>query len=722
MAKIPERFIDVTTANQSGFRIGFRSGLTVYEEALVDGQYVSLGWNGAGYLSSVITKPTIPCLDITKFAEPHAFQLNVDGQSLSSHWIKGSFEKSEVHGKIHTVLELHHAVRPIRVRIHTIVDGSPILTRWLEIINQNKISAALSSVSPWSGGMQSTKHWQSYLESGSSLYSLGYMADTHWGNEGRFQWITLPNATLSISGRYLRDRFRHPMFVLQNHATGELFMGQLGWSGGYTFAFDLNCDLMGQDDLSAHLAFRSGPDGPEPLRVLGAGETVQTPAMHLGMVLGGLDDGIQAMHDHIRRSVFTTPSAFKDGAPVESGIGPEVDMDEASVFHQLNMAAALGAEVFFIDAGWYTPPRKESEWHSRVGTWTVDTDRHPNGVGPIREKAHELGMLFGMWMEPERIGTLSNIFSEHPDWMMKDYRGQNVRGNPGLLDLGNPTVAHWVEEQITHVIVDYQVDFFRLDYNIGDIQAGGCTIRDEYIENNYWRYYEQFDRILTEMRGRFPHVIFENCASGGGRTDLATVAHFNHTWVTDWQLAPRSFSITNGMTMALPPEYIDRLVAGQSGHVSGDLNFQLRQVLFGRPTLGQFNPLGSPMNSLQMAMVRHVVDLYKNFVRPFMPGSRIYHHTPEMTGAEPTGWGVLELASRDQSKAIVGVFRLSDTLRSPKEITIRMRGLNSSHAYRVRWDNHGYNAERPGYSLTEEGVCVCLESALTSELLLFERV
>ena len=134
----------------------------------------------------------------------------------------------------------------------------------------------------------------------------------------------------------------------------------------------------------------------------------------------------------------------------------------------------------------------------------------------------------------------------------------------GLLDLTNPEVAKWMEQQITHVIEENHLDFFRLDYNT-DPQRGIKTMRDGFIENGYWRYYEALYGIYDRLRARFPNVIFENCAGGGGRTDIGMVRRFSHTWVTDWQIAPRSFMITNGMTMALPPEYVDRRLEARAG-------------------------------------------------------------------------------------------------------------------------------------------------------------
>ena len=130
--------------------------------------------------------------------------------------------------------------------------------------------------------------------------------------------------------------------------------------------------------------------------------------------------------------------------------------------------------------------------------------------------------------------------------------------------------------------------------------------------------------------------------------------------------------------------------------------------------------LGASWNPQVLARVRHMVQLYKGFVRPFMSQGRIYHHTPAFEGPEPQGWGVLELASRDRSRAIAGLFQLSAPRRS--EYLLRLRGLDVSRRYRVTWDNTGHSCELDGLALMHQGLPVRLEGALTSELLLCEAV
>ena len=103
--------------------------------------------------------------------------------------------------------------------------------------------------------------------------------------------------------------------------------------------------------------------------MLDPGETVRTPEVHLGLLFGDLDAAVQAMHEHIRGSVWR-PQPRGRGGWVESGIGPEVEITADAVHEQIDRAALLGAEVFFIDASWYTPP--VGSWYDTVGDWQVD--------------------------------------------------------------------------------------------------------------------------------------------------------------------------------------------------------------------------------------------------------------------------------------------------------------------------------------------------------------
>lgn len=699
----PRDFSDVFLVEEPEPTITYRSGMVAYQESLRRGQYVGRNWSGSGFVN-----PEAERFDPAKHPAPQAFWIEIDGHLLHSHWQWNGYRQLDDARGLHAVVELRHTLRPVLIRVHTLLDGTPILTRWLEIVNTSAQPAALSAAYPWSGVLQTAVPAADTAE---SPYAVGYMIDTHWGNEGNFDWRPLPYAGYRIDGRYRRDRHRHPFFVVRNRQTGEHWIGTLAWSGGFAFEFDLDD---GNERGAARLSFRAGPAAPAPLRVIAPGETVRTPEMHLGMLIADLDACVQALHDHVRASVIPPQPEGRAGL-VESGIGPEEEMTPELTMHAIDVAAQLGAELFFIDASWYSAPN--TDWWNTVGDWTVGS-RYPDGLAPFRDRIHGHGMLWGLWMDAERIGAKSKVAQEHPEWLVRRYDDRPTPG--GMLDLTNPAAARWMEDEIERLITEHQLDFFRLDYNIGNVGPAGYNMQAGYAENDYWRYYEVLYGIYERLRARHPDVVFENCASGGARTDLGMNRFFNHTWITDWQIAPRSFSITNGMTLALPPERVDRLLLGQWGQRTAELDFQARLLLFVHPTVGWSHPPGVRPNPVQQARVRHMIDLHKHFVRPFHASSRMYHHTPVVTGFEPRGWGVLELAARDGSRALAGLFRLSDP--AEPEYVLRLRGLDVGRRYAVTFDNTGRRCVLDGFKLAQTGIVVRLETALTSELLLVEAV
>jgi alpha-galactosidase len=135
-----------------------------------------------------------------------------------------------------------------------------------------------------------------------------------------------------------------------------------------------------------------------------------------------------------------------------------------------------------------------------------------------------------------------------------------------------------------------------------------------------------------------------------------------------------------------------------------------------------FTPPGVAANPQQLEQVAHVVQLYKEFVRPFMSTSRLYHHTPVLPGPDPTGLGILEMASRDRSRAVAAAFVLSDPSPADREAHIRFRGLDHGRRYRVTADNHREVVDATGLDLATHGLPIGLTGPLTSELWIVEAL
>lgn len=693
----------------------YRSGLMVYEESLCHGVLVSRGWNAAGYPLNVLTNcPTR--IKPEAFQEPSAFHVELDGQSLDYdlRFVDFSVEEAEDHLVASLVLDSN--ILPVRLTLKTLLDGTQMMTRTLTVENASDRALSLSRLSPLAGGLEIMERRDlTRQDDVEKLYSFGYFEDTAWGREGAFGWHDVVPGTFSVEGRYNRERYRHPLVFLRNNILGQITFAQLGFSGGYRFSVDFDAS---PERGGSKIGLEAELISVKPLLVLAPGESYTSPELLVGQVIGDLDDAVNEMHDHIRRSVLNVPEADPTALLVGAGMGAEHDMLVPTTKAFMKQFAEMGAEIFIIDAGWACPPRPGIDWMGCNGINHPDAERYPNGIEEVIDECHRLGMKFALWVEIERLGSLCDAYKEHPDW-----RARDIFGNPmkGFLDLTNPEAFAWAEEELARIITEYRMDLLRVDYNFSAREYFGLReVVPGKAECLTLRHFDAVYRLYGNLKKRFPHVIFENCAGGGGRTDLGIMKAFNHTWVSDWQRAPLSVTITNGMTMALPPERVDRLFAGMGCHAYGSLDLQMRNTMLTHMSLNVIAPAATEPNPQQMEFVRHSVQLYKDFIRPFLPQARVYHHTPEMRKTMEEGYSVLEVAARERDRAAIAAFNLTGATRT--DYTVIPRGVDPSHRYRVMLDNSRTSFEVSGYELLNTGVRIHIPSALSSELILIEAI
>jgi alpha-galactosidase len=413
-----------------------------------------------------------------------------------------------------------------------------------------------------------------------SVFSILRPASFDPLREADFRWSPLPDGSYS----YGNSKWGLPFAVVQNGISGESFLIHFAWSGHYAFEFYNDHNPARED---AWLYFRVGLAGPGPFRVLQPGETVITPAVHIGHMLDDLDGAIQASHKYLRESVLPSLPANRF-RPVEinSWGFVEQDISEDSLKSVIDTAADVGVELFTIDAGWYG--NVGSKWWEQAGDWKTGS-RLPNGLEPIFSYARSRGLLCGLWVDIERIGFDSETRKKHPDWVIKVHGSGDGQST---LDFTNPEVVKFAKETLAGLIERYKLDVFRLDYN-ADLGRGGVqNKRDGFVENNYWRHYDAVYTMYKSLRRRFPNLMMENCASGGGRNDLGMLENFHWTQVSDEWGGVRTLKILNGFSLALPPEYGLSYVGFMSpeNYRYGDTDFRFRGQMFGHLCLGGLAP------------------------------------------------------------------------------------------------------------------------------------
>lgn len=297
-----------------------------------------------------------------------------------------------------------------------------------------------------------------------------------------------------------------------------------------------------------------------------------------------------------------------------------------------------------------------------------------------------------------------------------------------MINLGAPGAAEYVEKQIAKMIDKYGIDLLRLDFNTprAERTEGQPNLRHGIEENNFWRYYDGVHQIFTNIHERYPNLILQQAACGGGRNDLGTVPYFHENYLTDGLRLPYQIQNYAGQSLALPPENF--LIAhganagGSNGHPENlDTNLRIAYTL-ATPWLfsGAVAPSLEAMPPERIKRFLHYDKIYKEFVRPIFPSCKMYQHAPVSpnTGVWDSGWFAMEYAAPDGSKGWATIIRVGDC---PTDTYLfKPRGLRYGKRYRVTVDSLNDSFTTDGFTLITNGIPVRLEVLSESELFLFE--
>jgi alpha-galactosidase len=701
--------------HRSGDRDAARyvSDLFVCVEALEHGRWIGLYRSATGHVHREDASASTPGLD-SLFRPLHAFRLNVDGQSLHNRWdfVCTETRQAKRPGSREAVVTLKHQVRPITVKVVTRVDGSPVMARYLEISNDGEVAAALSSVSPWCGVLWDTPldrpgHFSyanpAFEATGRSPYSVGYFLKDDQLTEGDFAWRPLDAETFKVERSTHGRSWGSPYAIVRNEVTGECAFLGLAWSGNYVLEFRLS--------HGALLSFDAQPLAPAPLRVIAAGETVVSPEVHLGLMHCGLDDAVAHWHRHMRTSVVPPRP---EGKGMYTIAGRVVEHPGDWILKEVDIAAEMGVEAYMVDAAWYGS--EFGPWWDLRGDWN-EGSWLPGGLAGVRKHVHDKGLLFGLWHEAEAISRKSQLYKDHPDWTLST---DDRRECTETLDLSNPDAAAYFRDSVLRIVKEHKLDFYKLDYNVSSGE-GGQSVRDGFAEAEAWRHmealYATYDRVLSEN----PSVCLENCAAGGGRNDLGMLQRFHYSCESDWSVFPYSIRAINGLSLFLPPEaicYYHNHV--QEAHTLADLDTHLRVTLFGVPIYVGFGGQDADRSTAYFERAKRYIALHKGFCRPVLSGRpHVFHHTPGIGLFKPAEWCVLEYGAPDRSRGYVGAFKL---IGGGSPYNLCLRGVDLGATYKVTLDNSGQTFRATGRELACEGLPIRLDAALTSELVLYDRV
>ena len=691
----------------------YHSGRQVWDEAIIKGRYMRRYVNCNG---QILPTRHVSLRNIMATASQSAaadgFGLSVNGKPLREEWALIGMEEVpdtfgyQNAGRVYS-LSLRHPIG-VEAKVFTRLDGSDFIIRWLEIKNDTDSAVALTQVSPLSGiaymhdyywmnaavnehtGSQQTYRKEESIAEG-ALYSVAYNHMNAQLFEGDFYFQPMTENCLSLKTDLGKSGFARPAFWLRDNSTGETMVCEFAYGGNWQFKAMYT--RQGAEALSFELGMLQ-TDG-EVLRVLQPSQTCTTPAVHVAFFHDDDDTIVQSCHDHVRHCILPP---LPHGVPVSQIEGNHRgyitdNEDEKIIRSDMEVAQSVGAELYVIDAGWYGA-RYPNHWWENAGDWQAGPWLE-NGLEPLSAYAHELGMRFGLWMEIEAFGAICEARGKHPEFLMLRHGGPCAQGR--AINLADPKVEAFCLDTIDHAIQQYHMDLFRIDHN-HNIGLGGTRVVDGFTENTSWLYYEAFERIFSTLRQRHPDVIFQNCASGGGRLDWATMRLFHNTELSDWIRMPRGVRILSGDTMSLPPEILLRSFGLDFGeaHVDGDLKAQLRLCAICRPRLHGIAPKVEELTPYLRRQIDRFTKLFHGFMLPLLQDCKVYHHTPFQPVKQAAPYTIFEYASPDRSWAMIAVFCMSEP--ENRRVTVYPRGLLRSKTYRVTFDNAGGNRDLQRYA------------------------
>ena len=586
-------------------------------------------------------------------------------------------------GGTHLVCPLADDVLGLTVRLHVRTHpGHDVVEKWAELRNESQHPVEL--LRGWGGAFTIP------APTGASVGLLGGA----WSREFTPFETSLGAGTLSIGSRQgITSHTYAPVVTVVPAGTdgvgssggadaGVRYGVALGWSGSWRMALDAV-------PFADHVRVGAGPDDESGVLTLAPGTGLTTPPLAGVRVEGDADDLAHAWHEY-QATLARTRGPEHRPVVYNSWFATTFDV---RVEHQLELARAaaqVGAEVFVVDDGWF---RGRTSDRAALGDWDVDTDRIPGGLGPLAAGVRELGMRFGLWVEPEAVSPDSDLYRAHPEW------AHHVAGRPletlrhqYMLNLGLPEVEEWVLGMLRRLLDDTDITYLKWDMN-RSIADGGRSVPGG--DDWSWRHTRAYYRILDALRAEFPRVTVEACAGGGGRIDHAVLARTDVVWPSD-ETGPRDrLAIQHGFLGVLPawtmsswvtdlPDLLDR---DRASEPAASLEFRFVVAMAGVLGIGA-DLLAWDEPTRQRAS--SFVDLYRS-IRPVVHTGRVRRHGAPGAAAcavQYTGAGtVVLLAWRRPGDAA---------------LTVHLGDLDPEARYRVR----GGDDVRTGKELSADGLAV----------------
>lgn len=340
---------------------------------------------------------------------------------------------------------------------------------------------------------------------------------------------------------------------------GDVYAAHLVYSGNFTAFVEttaMETSRLGLGLESHYFSWQLDKD-----------DRFQTPEVLLSYTDKGFTDMTQNSHHFITKHLIRSSFVNKPRPIlINNWEATYFEFTEEKILQLAQVASRAGIELFVLDDGWFG---KRNNDESSLGDWKVNLDKLPNGLNGLAERINKLGMKFGLWFEPEMISIDSDLYREHPDWAIHTEGRLPIYSREQLvLDLTKQEVCDYIIDSVSSILESANISYVKWDMNRNITSIPEGLANDHRFEFHH-RYMLGLYSVLDHLTKRFPDILFESCAGGGGRNDLGIMYYMPQAWASDDTDAIERLSIQEGTSLIYPPSSIGAHVSAVPNHQVG---------------------------------------------------------------------------------------------------------------------------------------------------------
>ncbi len=640
-------------AKRCGYSGGFQSNISEkipsMDNALLE--YPAFGEGG-------IIAPSIEVLnsDGTNFVDLRVIEYTIhDG-------------KPEIEGLPASYAEKEDNVRTLEIKTKDSVSGVEaslfyavfydydVITRWVKITNSGKNDITLLRA----------------LSGNIAFDNKNYDVISNFGTWARERQIE--RAPLLHTGAVVESNcgssshYANPFMIMTEHNTTEDMGEAIGIALAYSGNHKISANLSKYNVVNL-----SGGISPDNFRWnLKQGESFSTPELVISFSDSGLNGLSQNFHSLIKNRVCK--GVYRDKMrPVLLNLWEACyfNFTDETIKNAADSAADLGVELLVIDDGWFG---KRNDDRSSLGDWFVNNDKIKCGLNNLCEYVNSKGLMLGIWFEPEMISPDSELYKKHPEWVMQ-IKGRKPTESRWqlMLDLTNPEVCDFIYESIANILKTTNIQYIKWDYNRTMAHIGSSYLKAEQMGEYYHRYILGLYGVLDRLTTDFPNVLFEGCASGGGRFDIGMLYYTPQIWTSDDTDAVERAEIQYGTSLIYP-------MSCQSAHVSVCPNHQT-----GRTTSMQARHIFALTGSFGYELAPEKISgedrvYVKEFIKFYNENCEVFQNGKyyRLSNPKEDDYAIFEYVY--ENRVIVGAMCLKSHAIN-LQTTIKLKGLDQNRIY-----------------------------------------